>query len=194
MPDEPPPVFLYVLYVGLMCTMLPVSLIAKEEKFSATAFTCSLPVTRRDIVTSRYLGGWFIAGGWMGVVLALGLTMPAIRDLWSDGAGGALLAGFAILGLMIAIVVPFTIRFGMNGLLFGLVALQMLGMVLFLVGAATGGLDAIGRAVETVVDAVGSYHAQVGRAGFAATVILGVAFLNWASWNASIRIFRSRDL
>ena len=194
MPDEPPPVTFYILYVGLLCTMLPVSLIAKEEKFSATAFSCSLPVTRHDVVTSRYLGGWLIAGGWMTVVLALGLTVPAIRDLWSDGAGGALLTGFAVLGLMIAIVVPFTIRFGLNGLLFGLVALQMLGMVLFLVGVATGGLDAIERAVETVVDAVSSYHAHVGPAGFAATVIIGVALLNWVSWRASLRVFRTRDL
>jgi ABC-type transport system involved in multi-copper enzyme maturation permease subunit len=194
MPDEPPPVILYVLYVGLLCTMLPVSLIAKEEKFSATAFTCSLPVTRRDIVTSRYVGGWFIAGGWMAVVLAVGLTAPAVRDLWSGGGGGALLAGFAMLGLAMAIVVPFTIRFGMNGLLFGLVGLQVLGMALFLVALATGGLDGIERAVETVVDAVGGYHERVGPAGFAATVIFGVALLNWASWRASLRIFRTRDL
>ena len=194
MPDEPPPVILYVLYVGLMCAMLPVSLIAKEEKFSASAFTCSLPVTRNDIVTSRYLGGWVIAGGWTAAVLAVGLLAPGIRDLWSRGAGGALLGGFTMLGLMIAIVVPFTIRFGMNGLLFGLVGLQALGMALFLVGAATGGLDAIERAVKSVIDAVDSYHQRVRPAGFAATVILGVGFLNWASWKSSLRIFRSRDL
>jgi len=194
LPDEPPPVILYVLYVGLMCTMLPVGLIAKEEKFSATAFTCSLPMTRRDIVTSRYLGGWFIAGGSMAVVLALGLTVGAVRDLWSDGASGGLLAGFVILGLTIAIVIPFTIRFGMNGLLFGLVGLQVLGMVMFLLALATGGLDAVERAVKTAVDAVGSYHEGVGPIGFAATVILGVAVLNWLSWKASLRIFRTRDL
>ena len=192
--DEPPPVMMYVLYVGLMCTMLPVSLIAKEDKFSATAFTCSLPVTRNDIVTSRYLGGWLIAGGWMTAVLAFGLVAPAVRDLWSNGAGGALLGGFAMLGLTIAIVVPFTIRFGMNGLLFGLVGLQALGMVLFLGALATGGLDGIERAVKSVIDGVGSYHERVGPAGFAATVIFGVALLNWVSWRASLRIFRTRDL
>jgi len=194
MPDEPPPLVLYVLYAGLLCTMLPVSLIAKEEKFSATAFTCSLPVTRRDIVTSRYLGGWFIAGGWMAVVLALGFTAPAIRDLWRDGAGGALLTGFTMLGLAIAIVVPFTIRFGMNGLLIGLVGLQVLGMALFLAALATGGLDGIERAVETVVDAVASYHEGVGAAGFTLTVVFGVALLNWVSWRASVHIFGTRDL
>ena len=97
-------------------------------------------------------------------------------------------------GLTIAIVVPFTIRFGMNGLLFGLVGLQALGMVLFLLVAVTGGMDGVERAVTSVVDAVGSYHERVGPAGFAATVIFGVGLLNWVSWRASRRIFRARDL
>ena len=35
--DEPPPLGFYIFYVGLMCAMLPISLIAKEDKFAATA-------------------------------------------------------------------------------------------------------------------------------------------------------------
>lgn len=191
---EEPPLGFYVFYVALMCAMLPISLIAKEDKFSATALTCSLPVTRHKVVTSRYVGAWLIAGGWMVVVLAFGLLVPQIRDLWGSGAGNGLLTGLTLIGFTIAVFVPFTIRFGMTGLLVGLVGLQVLGMVLFLVALATGDVEGIERRVRVVVDAVSDYHGRVGPVIFAASVIAGIAVLNWVSWTVSQRVFRTRDL
>jgi hypothetical protein len=130
----------------------------------------------------------------MVVVLALGLLVPPIKDLWASGAGNGLLTGFALIGFTIAIFVPFTIRFGMTGVLVGLVGLQVLGMLLFLVALATGEIEGIERTVRTGVEAVSDYHKTVGPLVFAATFVASIAVLNWVSWIVSQRIFRARDL
>jgi len=184
----------YVAWVTLMCAMLPVSIIAKEDKFAATTLTCSLPVTRRSIVNARHLGGWLIGGGSAAIVLMLGLAVPRFRELWGEGSVGAIMTSFVVIGLVIAAFVPFTIRFGLTGVLAGMVALQILGVVAFMTVLVTGGIGDIENTVRAIVDAVKDYHEQVGPALFTATLVAAIAAINWASWALSQRIFRSRDL
>lgn len=192
--EEPPPLEMFVGYVTLMCAMLPVGIIAKEDKFAATALTCSLPVTRRSIVTARYWGAWLIGAASIAVVLVLGLVVPDVRALWGEGGRGAVLTAFVLLGLVIAAFVPFTIRFGLAGVLAGLVALQVLGLLLFMTALLTGGIATIEDTVRAMANAVADYRDQVGLLLFTATLIAVIAAVNWASWLLAQRIFRARDL
>lgn len=192
--DEPMPLGFYVAYVALMCAMLPVSLVAREDKFSAAALSASLPVTRNAIVTSRFVGGAAISAGALVIVFSFGLLFPAIRQAWTGGVGGAVLGAVVTIGLVLAIFLPFTIRFGITGLLFGLVGLQVLGMVLFLLALATGSMTGLERAIRSFIDFFGDLRTSLGRAGFSALLIGSVVAANLVSWGLSKRLFRRRDL
>lgn len=97
----------FVLYTGL----LPVSLLAYDERAHWEKLAPMLPVTLRDIVRSKYVLGFFLtlaAGG----LLFLGRAFTG-RASFSEAASAAL--GAAALGLVFqAVLYPFLFRLGVE--------------------------------------------------------------------------------
>ncbi len=184
----------WAVMVSLPCSFLPILMIAREDKFKAGALACSLPVTRDAIASSRYVGGWLvalvavaIAVGAMAIMSAAELTDLAPPTYWLP------VAVVVTIGLVVASLLPFTLRFGMPGVLVFVVSAQLAGIVALLVAAMFGGLGGLGTTVRSAVRAVVRMRDALGPAGFSAAAIAAVLLLNLASCRLSVRIYRRRE-
>jgi ABC-type transport system involved in multi-copper enzyme maturation permease subunit len=134
------PVTFIAGWAGLVGAMTPLSLVAREDKFETATLTCSLPVTRDGIVASRFAGAWLLSLS--GGLAVLTVCYVAARAGLAQGVGGwgeGLLVAVVTIGLILAGLIPFTMRFGFAGLIGLLVALQVLGIVAFLSLVLLGG-------------------------------------------------------
>lgn len=188
------PVKLIAAWAAIVGTMIPLSLLAREDKFHSARLTCSLPVTRDTVVASRFAGGWILAlSGGLAIVAAIygahqaGLGNP-VGD-WSQ----ALLVGFVTIGLILAVLLPFTMRFGFAGLIGFLVFTQVLGIVAFLSVVLVGGHGALGAAIGGVAGALGALQGSLGRVGYDLFLVAAVVALNVVSFLVSRWIYRRRE-
>jgi hypothetical protein len=188
------PVGLIAGWAGLVGAMIPLSLVAREDKFKTAPLTCSLPVTRDAVVQARYVGGWILAlGGALAVLTACyGATLAGLAHPSGSWAGGFLIA-FLIVGLFMAGLVPFTMRFGFAGLIGFLVAAQVLGIVLFLSAALLGAHGSVGTVIRGAVGAVQSLRETFGPPGLAALLAAATIVLNGVSFILSRWICRRRN-
>ena len=188
------PVKLIAVWAGIVGAMIPLSLVSREDKFKTAALTCSLSVTRDGVVASRFLGGWVLAlGGGLAVLAACygaalaGLGHPV------GGWGGALIAGFVTIGVFLAGLLPFTMRFGFAGLIGFLVATQVLGIVAFLTAVFVGGHGTLRKVIGGVVGAVQALQEPFGPIGYDLFLVAAVVGLNVASFFLSRWIYRRRE-
>jgi len=188
------PVRLIAVWAGIVGAMIPLSLVSREDKFRTAALTCSLPVTREAIVASRFVGGWLLAltGGLTVLGACYAVTLAGLGHPIGDW-GGALLAGFVTIGLLLAGLLPFTMRFGFAGLLAFLVATQVLGIAAFLVAVLFAGHGALKEGLRGVIGAARSLQELFGPIGPVVSLVATVAILNVASYLLSRWIYRRRD-
>jgi hypothetical protein len=189
--DVPPGT--YAGFAALVCSMVPLTLVAREDKFRTTALTCSLPVTRDAVVSARYWGGGLVTLAAIAVILAAGYLVPQ-TGLAERGLGtGPLLAAFTVAGLVQAALLPFTIRFGIAGLMVFLVGAQVVGMGAFLSGMLVG-YDALRGLIRTISLALAAVRAAAGEGGLAVVLVTAVLLLNLVSLALARRLFRAREL
>jgi hypothetical protein len=188
------PPAVYAGFAAVICSIFPLTLVAREDKFRTSALTCSLPVTRDAIVSARYWGGGIVALGATALILLAGYLVPhtgfAARG---GGVGPALLVAFVLVGLLQALLLPFTIRYGLAGLVVFLVGTQVLGVVLLLTGIFVG-LDLIRGVIEAVGATLRVVREKAGDGGLAVTLVVAVVLLNLVSHGQSRRLFRAREL
>jgi len=183
----------YAGFAATACSILPLTLVAREDKFRTTRLTCSLPVTRDAVVNARYWGGGALALAGTALILAAGYLVPQTGFAARGDVGTALLVALLLLGLVQAVLLPFTIRFGMAGLMVFLAATQVLGIAVFL-AVALAGLNPLRAAIGAIAGTLGAVRAAVGPPGLAAILVAGVILLNLASAALSRRLFRAREL
>ena len=123
----------------------------------------------------------------MAIMSAAGLTALAPPTFWLP------VTVVVTIGLVVASLLPFTLRFGMSGVLVFLVSAQLAGIVALLVAAMFGGLGGPGTTVRSAVKAVVRMRDALGPAGFSAAAIAAVLLLNLASYRLSARIYRRRE-
>jgi len=184
----------FVVFVSLMCSFAGVSLQAREDAFKATTLSCSLPVTRRTIVAARYaLSGALAVIGVAGAAV-LFLVLPFSRFTASElFTSGVLLTVVTTVGLITAFMLPFTIRFGMAGLLIFLVTTQVIGIVLFMLVQISGS-SGDKRLARSVLQTLRDLHATLGSPAFEVAGLLALAVLVTLSLGLSIFLFERRDL
>jgi hypothetical protein len=175
--------------------VMPVTLFTREDKFQAVGFHCSLPVTRREFIRARYVLAWLLVGG--GAVLTgvyfLAAPWSAVRWEWLiDPDTLCVAALFA--GAGIALLLPFTVRFGVMGVVVFFAALQGLGVVFFLVAAVGGGQGFIRELLSGVATAYHMAQGNLGLLAFAGLLVAGLALMNVASYRLSVWVFGRRDL
>jgi hypothetical protein len=153
---------------------------------------CSLPVTRRAIVSAKYVGGWVVALAAAGVAVAAMLMLSgSVQSVaWPLSLLGAVVVG--VIGLVLALMLPFTLRFGIAGVFIVLVSLQVLGIIVLLTVSMLGGSPVRG-AFGAVAPAVIAARTRLGDHGFAVFAVAAVALLNIASWRLSVLVYGRRE-
>jgi hypothetical protein len=146
------------------------------------------------VVASRFAGGWLLAlSGELAIVAVIygafraGLGNP-VGD-WSQ----ALLVGFVTIGLILAFLFPFTMRFGFAGLIGFLVFTQVLGIVAFLGAVFIGGHEGLRKVIGGTLGAVKSLQEPLGPLGYGLFLVAVVVALNAASFLLSCWVYRRRE-
>jgi ABC-type transport system involved in multi-copper enzyme maturation permease subunit len=189
------PIRMVAAWAGIVGSMIPLSLVGREDKFNSATLTCSLPVTRDMVVASRFVGGWLTAlGGALAILAACNLTALAGLGELAGGWSGALLAAFVTTGLLMAGLMPFTLRFGLAGLIGFLVATQLLGIVAFLAAALFGAHGALRAVIGGIAGALQVLRGAVGEIAYPLSLITVVVVLNVVSFLLSRWIYRRREL
>lgn len=184
----------WAVMVSLMCAFLPIMIVSREDKFKAGALACSLPVTRDTIVASKYVGGWVVA--LVGVAVAVAAMWPLQAAGWTEMTAPTLrlpLGVVVTVGLVLTLLLPFTLRFGVAGLIGFLVVMQLLGIALLLASAMFGGGGGIRPAFTAGVSAVGWVRATLGPVGFTVATVVAVVALNVSSCRLAVWVFRRRE-
>lgn len=168
--------FFLVVYPVLFAGVLPVTLISYEERFGWDRYCGVLPLTRRTVVSARYLTSLlsFLALYALTLLLRVAVDLPRgeVRELRELAA---LLPAFGLLPP--SVMLPLTLRFGVEKariayyVLIGVVV--AMGIFLFNSSADLGG--EIGGVGAALVPAV--------------TLLLFVG-----SWLLSIRLYEKREL
>jgi hypothetical protein len=184
----------YAGFSSLMVSFVPISIVTREDKVRAMALGCSLPVSRRTIVKARYSLALTLAlAGVVGAFL-LGVFVPfskfALEDLF---APGPILVGLAGMILIQSFLLPFTLRFGVQGVMIFLIASQILGVVLLTIVKVTGSVADV-RLVDGIVAFLARLHQAVGPVGFSVLLAAALLGLLGVSYLVSVRIFERREL
>jgi len=186
----------WLVFASIYASMLTMILFAREDRFGTHSWTCTLPVSRRQLVRARFIGAWLLVAAALGFGAILAAVLPGSQVRVSDllEPDTLLLAATAI-SLALALILPFLIRFGLLGLIVFLLAGQVLGTALLVLNllVRSGGAGLRG-AIAAVTGAVRAVHAAV-PPGLYELLVLGLLVaLNWAGYRVSARLFARREL
>ena len=183
----------FAFFAGIMMAFVPVMVVTREDKFKAMALGCSLPVTRKTIVRSRY--ALAVGSCILGVFLALsvGSLSPTSQlgpaELFRPAV---VFQALAVTTIVIALLLPFTLRFGAFGLILVLGASQVLGVLaLTLVKLTESSADK--RLIDTIVQGVADLYTRLGPVSFYLLLMGFLAALVWISYVISVWVFRKRE-
>jgi len=169
-----------IFYPCLLCGMMPVNLMAYDERSKWDVYTAVLPFTRAQIVASKYIFG--LIG--QGIILALVAISNMISMASSGGINWAYLSG--VMGTLVmlsaiatAVPLPFIFRMGVEKGRMGYYVM---------IGLAAGGSGVAAGIFGNEI----SPDALPGMA-FPVMVLIGVAIYA-ASWWLSVRFYENREL
>lgn len=184
----------FVVFSAVMSTFAPFTLLTREDKFKGMVLGCSLPVTRRTIVTARY--GLTIGLAILGLAgaITLGIVLP-FSHLTPGGllAPRVILSGLTVTGIIIALMLPFTIRFGFFGLVVFMVVMQIIGIALFLMVQVTRS-DGDRRLIAAVLESIRTAKAALGTPVFDVIVLTALVVGVALSYGLSVGILERREL
>ena len=169
----------FVFYPCLLCGMVPVNLLAYDERSRWIEYSGTLPYTKAQIVSGKYLIGLIVQGA---MLLAVGIAQAVRMNLagtFQAGEYALFMASiFAMSTISSSITLPFMFRWGVEK---GRIAYYcMIGFV-----CAAGYL---GSAFFT-----GSTQLAMGRGTLMAIFFLAGIAIYAASWLASIAMYRKRE-
>ena len=114
---------LFVVTTSLMIGLsIPFTILGREDKFKTSALVCSLPVRRSTVVLGKYIATWAAIGLGLAYALALTAVLPFTKFRVAEVlTGRTLLVSLFLISLIFAVILPFTLRFGLTGIIILLV-------------------------------------------------------------------------
>lgn len=196
------PVDLPYIWLFLTCiwaSFLTLAPMAREEKYQGTAWSCTLPLSRPDLVRARYIGAWLLAAGVYLAALAVALLAPGSKISPSFAIDlDTLLVGATIVSAILVFMLPSVIRFGIKGLLVLLIPLNILLPMVFVISKATGTQDSLEESLlaglRDLAAMIAGTRDGLSRPLFYMVVILLLYVLNWASYRVAVSLFLRREL
>lgn len=170
----------FVFYPCLLCGMIPVNLLAYDERSRWLEYSGTLPYTKAQLVSAKYLVGVIVQSV---MLLAVGIAQAVRMNLAGSfrlGEYGMIMAAiFAMATITSSISLPFMFRWGVEK---GRIAYYcMIGFV-----CAAGYLGSVFFTESRKVTAAGSLVPW-------AMILLGTAIYA-ASWLASIALYQKREV
>jgi ABC-2 type transport system permease protein len=135
---DSPRVFLVTmsLMIGLA---MPFGIIGREDKFKTASLVCSLPVRRTTIVLAKYAAGWMAMGFGLAYALLLAAWLPFSKlSVTEILTLKSILISLFLVSILFGFIFPFTIRFGLMGIIIFLVSSQLLGVVALILAQLLG--------------------------------------------------------
>ncbi len=190
---------LWLVFACVYMSFLTVIPINVDDKAGTAAWSCTLPVTRADLVRGRYVTAWAMVVGFFAVGVALAAYMPgsklsATMLLVPD----RLLLTIGIVTFILGLLIPFTLQFGLMGVMLMLVVLQIVGAGLFVVAKLTGAMDAVEGGVAVPFRALAAGITALREAlpspVFQLVLLAVLVLLNWGSYRFALALFRRKEL
>jgi hypothetical protein len=183
----------FLTFSCIMGAILPMILIAREDKFGAESFICSLPVTRRLVVRAKYGMCWLTALAFVGMgVILYGILAPEQQPAtFSCSTAGRVLL---LLAVGLGVMLPFTLRFGRAGIMIALVGMQVLGILGLLVAQMFTSRVRLSAVFSTVSEWIESVCTDLGGPLFLATILVFAGISSMASCKVAEALFEGRDL
>jgi ABC-type transport system involved in multi-copper enzyme maturation permease subunit len=107
----------FVVTTSLMIGIsMPFVILGREDKFKTSALVCSLPVRRSTVVLGKYVATWAAIGLGLAYAIAVTAVLPFTKFRVAEVlTGRALLVSLFLISLIFAVILPFTLRFGLTG-------------------------------------------------------------------------------
>jgi len=188
---------LFIVMTSLMVGLsMPFVILGREDKFKTAALVCSLPVRRSTIVLGKYAATWIAIG--LGLVYAFVLTavLPFSKIAVAEALDPkTILVSLFLISLVFAVILPFTLRFGLTGVILLLLGTQLLGIVALvlaqLVRMPNNPLRIFLRAVESGLKTLLNHEPT---AGFLLALVATILAVNALSIVAGWALYARRDL
>lgn len=170
---------LFLTYPVLLSGMLPVTLLSYDTHFKWEQYSGTLPYTRAQLVSAKYLMGLIFSGG----VLLVCLLVLALRQILGDGFDLDAFLGAGLLCFVLGVaapvfLLPLAFKFGPEK-----------GRLLFIVLIASlcGAGFALGQA-----DFLSGL--AIGNSTLVALVTVGVTLVLYLlSWRLSVHIYKKKE-
>lgn len=175
---------------------MPFIILGREDKFKTAALVCSLPVRRATVVLGKYAATWAAIGLGLGYTLLFTAVFPFSKfSIGEILTARTLLVSLFLISLIFAVILPFTIRFGLAGIIILLVGCQLLGILALVLAQVLGGarnpLRVFFRAIEGGLRTLLTREATP---AFLLTLLAAVVVLNAASLFISRVLYARREL
>lgn len=192
---DSPRVFIIMTSIMIGLSMPFISL-GREDKFKTAGLVCSLPVRRLTVVLGKYAAIWITIGLGLGYALLFTAVFPLSKFSVSEILSArTLLVSLFLISLIFSVVLPFTLRFGLTGIIILLVGLQLLGVLAFVLaqfaGRARNPMRAVIRGIEGGLRTL-LYHEPT--AGFLLALLAAIVALNAVSILVGRALYVRRDL
>ena len=185
----------FTVFSSFLFCVIPLIFFAREEKFKAAGVYCSLPLTRKKIILSKYLTSWFFILTGLVFTSLLVFVIPSSTVRTADFFKLDILFLFLFLAtLFISVLLPFIIRFGVIGFMIFLVAAQVLGVILLLVGSYFRSIINPGAIIGGIKSVLNYLSTHLGMSFYYLFLALVIVILSYISFKCSEFFFRRKDL
>jgi len=190
----------WIVFAALYSAFLTAALFIREDKFRATGWTCILPIKRIELVRARFVVSWAMVAAALGGATLLAAALPGTKFPVSEIFNtSTLLIVAALTTLIFAWILPFSIRFGMVGIMVFLVGAQLGGVLLLLIGSRMNRASGnAGRPIRTALAAISdtlvSARDALSPTLFTVVVIVVLVAANWLAFRFAAFLFDRREL
>lgn len=168
-----------MVYPFFLVSMIPLNLLTTDEGSKWDVFCGSLPCSRRNVVSGKYLIGILNALPTLGLVAICQGVRMGIRGSFSWGELGTVLLVCVMISMVLpAISLPCAFKFGTN-------KGRMVQLVLM--GVICGGCAALAISLDSGLP-------ELLGGGIGGAVLLALMGLYALSWYLSVRFYEKRDL
>jgi ABC-type transport system involved in multi-copper enzyme maturation permease subunit len=190
-----PRVFLVTmsLMIGLA---MPFGSIGREGRFKTASLVCSLPVRRTTVVLAKYAAGWIAMGFGLALALLLAAWLPFSKVSVAEILTlKSLLICLLLVSILFGLIFPFTIRFGLVGLIIFLLSSQLLGVVALILAELLGrGSDPLRKVLTAILKGLRTMLYHEATPDFLMLVAAAILAINAASFFLSKSLYARRDL